>query len=694
MKLTRFLKPDVFVIALMCTLIAMLIVPMPLWLIDTLIAVNMVTAALVFASSFHITSILSFSSFPAILLITTVFRLALTITTSRMILMEADAGHIVSAFGTFVIGGDVLIGFTVFAIVTVVQFMVITKGAERVAEVCARFSLDGLPGKQMSIDADLRANVINGEQAREQRRRLERESQLYGALDGAVKFVKGDAIAGILVIFVNLIGGISMGMVRHGMGFDEALETYTLLTVGDGLVAQIPALLISVAAGFFVTRVNGDDENLSVTMVRQIFSNSHVFLTAAALALAAAFLPGFPSTIFVLLAGALAAGYVMRAGGVPTLRARLAGLPGMAAPGRARGADAQAAARAGSGAESGAGSGAGTDVANVVPETIALAVLLPPGRQAWADESRLAGYLARAVFLQLGVKVPDIEVRESSGVDAQRLIVLVNEIQAATVSIGYGARRVVAGTEALAAAGANVLDLSQQDDHSHWIDATIAHQLEATVTTRSDLEEVAERFCTVVARHITEFFGIQETKNLLDQLETKYPELVKETYRNAPVQRIANVLQRLVAERISIRNLKTVLEAIAQWAPRERDNIMLAEQVRSALGRYITERFSRGQHLNVLVLAPHHEENVRRAIQQTATGTYLSLAPADSKALLDDLSARLAGLQLPLSEVTLLAAPDIRRFVKRVIELPYPQLDVISYPEVTDQSRINILHTV
>jgi type III secretion protein V len=255
---------------------------------------------------------------------------------------------------------------------------------------------------------------------------------------------------------------------------------------------------------------------------------------------------------------------------------------------------------------------------------------------------------------------------------------------------------VISGADAVVGTGAEVLDLSQHGDLSHWITDATAQQLEATGTirTRPDLEEAAERFCTIIARHIAEFFGIQETKNLLDQLETKYPELVKETYRNAPVQRIANVLQRLVAERISIRNLKTVLEAIAQWAPKERDNIMLAEQVRSALGRYITDRFSRGQHLNVLVLAPHHEEKVRRAIQQTAAGTYLNLPPADGKALIDDLSARLQSIQVPISELALLSAPDIRRFIKRVIELPYPQLDVIAYSEVTDQSRINILHTI
>ncbi|RBL82078.1 hypothetical protein DDE05_40300 [Streptomyces cavourensis] len=212
--------------------------------------------------------------------------------------------------------------------------------------------------------------------------------------------------------------------------------------------------------------------------------------------------------------------------------------------------------------------------------------------------------------------------------------------------------------------------------------------------THDDVAEVTDRFVNIVARHVTEIFGIQETKNLLDQLETKYPELVKESIRNAPIQRIANVLQRLVSERISIRNLTNVLEAVAQWAPKERDNIALAEHVRGTLGRYITEKFSRGKRLNVLVLSPQHEERVRRAIQQSSNGTFLNLPPSDSERLLSDLADRLQGLYLSIEDIVILSSTDTRRFVKRIIEGQHPRLDVISYGEITDQSRINMLHTI
>ena len=683
------MRPELGVIILMTMLIAMLIIPLPTWLIDVLIAINMVTATLIFVGSFHIRTIISFSSFPAILLMSTVFRLALSITTSRMILMQADAGRIVESFGSFVIGGDLVIGMTVFAIVTLVQFMVITKGSERVAEVCARFTLDGLPGKQMSIDADLRANVINGNQARELRRRLEHESQLYGSLDGAVKFVKGDALASILIIFVNFLGGIAMGVIRHGESFDQALETYTLLTVGDGLVAQIPALLISIATGFIVTRVNADDENLGTTMIKQLGAKGEVLLTAAALALAAGFLPGFPLLIFMAMAFLLLAVCVWRIGGPAKAWQRMRRWP-------AAGAAASSAADDESSTPGGAMGEHG--VGDVMPEAVALTALLAPGRLAWARDVGLPALLDRECFLRLGVKIPVVELRENPAIDPHSVIVLVNEIRAGEIRVGYGKHKVSSDPEVLRAYGTPLTDLSTDGDASFWVEADLAEHEQGSQTplfhSHRDTEELAERFSTIVARHVSEIFGIQETKDLLDQLEQKYPELVKETVRNAPMQRIANVLQRLVAERISIRNLKNILEAIAQWAPRERDNIMLVEHVRSTLGRYITEKFSRGRSVNVLVLSPQHEERVRRGVQQTANGTFLNMPPEDANALEEQLAARLAGVYLSLEDIVILTSADIRRFVKRVIEARYPQIDVISYSEISDHSRISVLHTV
>lgn len=294
--------PELIILGLMVMIIAMLIIPLPTYLIDFLIGLNLTLAILVFLGSFYVDRILSFSSFPSILLITTLFRLALAISTSRLILLEADAGEIITSFGEFVIGDSLVVGFVIFSIVTIVQFIVITKGSERVAEVAARFSLDGMPGKQMSIDADLRAGIIDADLAKERRSVLERESQLYGSFDGAMKFIKGDAIANIIIIFVNIIGGLSVGVGQNGMDFSTALTVYTILTVGDGLVSQIPALLIAISAGFIVTRVNGDSDNMGQNIMSQLLSNSFVIVVTCVLALSIGLLPGFPLLVFLCLA--------------------------------------------------------------------------------------------------------------------------------------------------------------------------------------------------------------------------------------------------------------------------------------------------------------------------------------------------------------------------------------------------------
>jgi len=293
--------PELIILLLMVTIIAMLIVPLPTYLVDFLIALNIVISMLVFLSSFYIDGILSFSTFPAVLLITTLFRLSLSISTSRLILNDADAGEIIETFGLYVIGDNLIVGFVIFFIVTITQFMVITKGAERVAEVAARFSLDAMPGKQMSIDADVKAGTLDADQAKDRRSILERESQLYGSFDGAMKFIKGDAIAGIIIIFVNFIGGISVGMNQHGMAMSEALHTYTMLTIGDGLVAQIPSLLIAVSAGFIVTRVNGEGDNMGKKILSQLINQPFIIGVAAILTLGVGMLPGFPMIVFFLL---------------------------------------------------------------------------------------------------------------------------------------------------------------------------------------------------------------------------------------------------------------------------------------------------------------------------------------------------------------------------------------------------------
>lgn len=397
-------RPELLILALVMMIVSMLIIPLPTYLVDFLIGLNIVISMLVFMSSFYIDRILSFSTFPAVLLITILFRLALSISTSRLILNDADAGEIIATFGLFVIGDNLVVGFVIFAIVTIVQFMVITKGAERVAEVAARFSLDAMPGKQMSIDADLRAGVIEAEGAKERRSILERESQLYGSFDGAMKFIKGDAIAGIIVIFINFIGGISVGVSQQGMSMSNALSTFTMLTIGDGLVAQIPSLLIAISAGFIVTRVSGDGDNMGRTMMGQLFSNPFVLVITAGLAMAIGFLPGFPLFVFVILA-ALFAGLFFYKHRMKQQQNKTDG------SGKAEGATGEALFNDSHAIDSSLGLIG--DLDKISSETVPFIILVPASQLEKLEKEKLSDHLRSQFFIDYGIKLPDLLLRAS-----------------------------------------------------------------------------------------------------------------------------------------------------------------------------------------------------------------------------------------------------------------------------------------
>jgi len=675
-------RPELIVLCLVILIVAMLIVPMPAYVLDFLIGFNIVTALLVFMGSFYIVNILNFSTFPSILLITTMFRLALSISTSRLILLEADAGQIIQSFGQFVIGDNLVVGFVVFAIVTVVQFIVITKGSERVAEVAARFSLDGMPGKQMSIDADLRAGVIDIDGVKVRRTNLERESQLYGSFDGAMKFIKGDAIAGIIIIFVNLIGGISVGMAQHGMDLSQALSTYTILTIGDGLVAQIPALLIAIGAGFVVTLVGGNSNNLGQNIVAELFSNHFVLLVTALLALCVGLLPGFPLAVFVLIAGVLGYMYFRK-----VRPARNKSRPGKAGSGRT-GQPGQAP------ASGGADGHAGMDEA--IPETVPLMLLAPEASQERIEGAGLASHIRRQVFIDYGIRMPELHIRYSPNVDPAQVIVLVNEIRAATFHIHFGRSKAGGAVDMLNGLSLDVAELPDgSGGTAHWVEEAQASALtKMGLPVRSDLEELYEQFVVLLLKNITEFFGVQETKSLLDDMEKKYPELLKETYRHASVQRISEIFQRLLNEKISIRNMKLILEALAQWAAREKDPVMLAEHVRGALARYISHKFASAQHMSALVLSSETEDQIRQGIRQTSGGTFFNLEPVQTEALLDLIALGLNGIGYSQRDLVLLTSVDVRRFAKRLVESRFGGLEVLSFGEISDDISIDVLKTI
>lgn len=671
--LSGLARPELALVALMATIIAMLIIPLPTLLVDGLIGLNMAIAVVIFLSSFYIERIIGFSTFPSVLLFTTILRLALSVSTSRLILVDADAGEIISAFGNFVVADNLVVGFVIFAIVTIVQFIVITKGSERVGEVVARFSLDGMPGKQMSIDADLRAGSITSEQAQQRRRDVERESQLYGSYDGAMKFVKGDAIAGIIITFVNLFGGVAVGMWQHGMGFSEALSVFALLTVGDGLVAQIPALLICISAGFVVTRVSGESRNLGSSILGELLGNRLVLTIAAVLVGIMGLLPGFPLLVFAVIAAGL--GYLAYR------------QPAMAAA-------AQAAQESDAKAAEAAGTTGARKAGRVATETLPLLLTLPPDvLQQWRSQGHET-QLLDALFLRTGLQLAKITA-EPAGHDAEVVRVYVNEVLAVEGALRAGHSRLLGEADELLALGVEAHVVEHSSGTSLWIpDAQAESARRLGCHSRSGRDEIERLVLMAVTRNITELFGIQETKQLLDEVEKGAPELLKEVYRHVPVQRIAEVLQRLLREQVSIRNMRSILEALAQWGQREKDVITLVEHVRTALARYISDKAASNGRLFAMVLAPQHEDRIRSGVRQGQDGAFLNLDPAESVSLLDTLSAGIQPVVETRSDVVLLVAPDIRRYAKRFLEGRHPQLLVMSYGEVSDTVTLEVLKTL
>lgn len=686
-SLTGFLlqirnRPELMVLVIMVMVIAMLIIPLPTVLVDLLIALNIMISVLIFMSSFYITRVLNFQSFPSILLISTLFRLALSISTSRLILLEADAGDIIDTFGQFVIQDNLVVGMVVFAIVTIVQFIVITKGSERIAEVAARFSLDAMPGKQMSIDADLRAGVIDEAAVKIKRGELEKESQLFGSFDGAMKFIKGDAIAGIVIIFVNLIGGISVGTAQQGMDISTALNTFTLLTIGDGLVAQIPALLISISAGFIVTRVGGNDKNLGENIVSELFDNDFTILITAFIVLFMGFLPGFPTAIFLFLAallmGLFATRYFKkRKAQRKELQLGEENLQTEATEGETQ--------RANDDFDD-----------EYIPETLPVIISVNQQYKQHLEDNNFLSRMKKDVFIRYGYRIPDIAINYSPIVPENKIVVLINEVKAGEYDVYFHGQRLLTANDELEYLGMELIKYTDEyGSVSTWFDNQYSENVEQLgLLVRDDVTEMIDCVSTLLLRHINEFFGIQETKNLLDDLERKYPELLKECYRHATVQKVTEVFQRLLMEKISVRNMKLIIETLVQWVPKEKDSMMLVEHIRSSMARYISSRFSVEGRLNVLMVNAELEDTIRQGIRQSSGGVYLHLEPEKSNELIQAAELALENSYLSVRDVNVLVPVDIRRFVKKILEGRFPELDVLSFNEVSEMVKVNVIKTI
>ena len=677
-KITRY--NDVFLAVLVFLIITLMVLPIETWLLDTLLAVNLSLAVSLLMLSMYVPRVLAFSTFPSMLLFTTLFRLALNISTTRLILVKANAGHIIDTFGNFVVAGNFIVGAVIFIIILIVQFIVITKGAERVAEVSARFTLDAMPGKQMSIDADMRAGTIDMEQAKKRRNELEKESQLYGSMDGAMKFVKGDAIAGLIIVAVNILAGLAIGILQKGMSVEKAIKTYSILTIGDGLITQIPALLISITAGIIVTRVSSEEGGgLGTEIEDQLLAQPKALFIGSAIITSFALVPGFPKAIFFVLAAVIFLLAFTTYKAKQQIGKKKSSIPGLSPDGQ-KDTDKKEG-----------------DFSVTVPLMLDVATNVQEAISA-EDLNEALIQIRKALYHDLGVPFPGIQLRFNESLKAGTYKILLQEVPISQGEIRPGFILVREQAENLqmlripVATGDPFLPYIE----SNWVEKSYGDQLKkASISFLDPSEILAYHLSFVLKRYAADFLGIQEARFLLENMEKQYGEIVREVQRVLPVQKIAEVFQRLVQEDISIRNLRAILQALIDWGQKEKEPVLLTEYARAALKRYISHKYSGGQNiLSVYLLQPDAEETMRKAIRQTSAGSYLALEPKTAKKLQNAIKEQVGDITKLTQRPVLLTAMDLRRYTRKLIEQEIYELSVLSHQELTEEVTLQPLGRV
>ena len=667
---------DFVLVGMVVAVIALMVVPLPTWCVDLLISANLSMSFVILMMTMYAPNVLSFSSFPTLLLFTTLFRVGLNISTTRLILLQADAGEIIFTFGEFAVGGNFIVGAVVFIIIAIVQFLVIAKGAERVSEVGARFSLDAMPGKQMSIDADLRSGSIDSEEAQKRRAAVSLESQMYGAMDGAMKFVKGDAIAGLLIAAVNIVAGTIIGVTQSGLTSGEALQLYGVLTIGDGLVSQIPSLLIAISAGILVTRSGGESDNVGEQIGDQIFSQPRAMLIASMLVFLFALIPGFPKAQLFSLAFILGAiGYSLKymkkmsSQSIDPKKEIQKTLSPAASKGKMVKSE--------------------DDFSPVVP----IILDMSPELHSSIDYSILNEELASlrsALYFDLGVPFPGVNLRENAQLKENEYVLNLDEIPIARGCLESNCVLVREDPDNVRMLGIDVKEGLPflPSEKAWWVSESEAYKLKEFGISYLEKEKVISlNLSLVLARHASDFIGLQETKFLLDKMEERAPDLVHEATRLLTLQKIAEIFKRLVQEQISIRDLRAILESIIAWAPKERELIMLCEYIRTSLSRQISYKYCAGQNiLPAVLLEPNVEEVIRKSIRQTSAGSFLALDPQSSKSILADAKRALGNRKG--KNVVIIASIDIRRYVRRLIESEFFDVAVLDYQELTPEISV------
>jgi type III secretion protein V len=685
--LTRF--SDLILVACIVLIVGLMIVPLPTFLLDIFITANITIALTILMVALYISNGAQLASYPSILLLTTLYRLSLEISSTRLILLQANAGEVIKAFGEFVVGGNFVVGAVIFLIITLVQFMVITKGSERVAEVAARFTLDAMPGKQMSIDADLRAGSIDFKVARKRRQALAKESQFYGAMDGAMKFVKGDAIAGIIITVVNIVGGLIIGVAMNGMPALEAVQTYSILTIGDGLVSQIPALLISISAGMVVTRVASEEEdaNLGSDIAGQILAQPKAIGIAAVILVILGLVPGMPKIAFLLLAtitGGVSFGlFKARSVKEQTKLQETENLKQIVPP-----------------------PASDPTISRTMPLIMELGNELAPFVSNDTDSGkeyfRKLVELRDTLYRQLGIVFPSLRVN---------LVMMPLEngnnyrfwLYEAPISTGRvtGDRLLVnTTTQHLSKYGIQAEATLNPADFkpASWISKADKARALSLNTKVWDIDDILLLHTSRFLRaHAMDFISLQEVQWMIGETRKLYPTLVDEVVpKIIGLQQLTEILKRLLSEEVGVRDLRTILQAIADWYRIDAgDTAEIAEHVRQALKRRICFNLSGGKpRLLVYQLDPAVEDLIRDAIRQGPGGSFLAMDYEQSDLLVRSLREQIADVSTRTQSLVLLVDSSVRRYVKTALGENFPELRAISYNELAPEIEVEPVATI
>ena len=667
-------KADVGVAIYIMAAIIMFIVPIPSWLLDILLAINISVALTILFATMFSKEVLDMSFFPTMLLFTTIFRIALNTSSTRLILRDGNAGNVVETFGEFVGGGDLVIGVIIFIILILIQFMVINKGSERVSEVTARFTLDAMPGKQMAIDADLNTGAINDAEAKRRRDKIQEEASFFGSMDGAVKYVKGDATAGLIITAVNIVGGIAMGVLRRGMDFNSALNTYTILTIGDGLVSQIPSLLISLSTGILVTK-GSKDADFGAVLIRQVFGIPKALYIVGIIICTLGIVTPFPTLIFLTLGLVFIVCGRVIAGEIETAKIEN---------------------------EVDEEEIAAEEIRQ--PENVNSLLQVDPielefgyGIIPLADVNQGGDLLDRVVMirrqiaLELGTVVPIIRLRDNIQLNPNQYIIKIKGIQVSEGEILFD--HYMAMNPGYVEEEITGIPTFEPSFHlpAIWITEGQRERAESLGYTVVDPPSIiATHLTEIIRQHISELLTRQDVQNLVNNLKDTNPSLVEElTPKLLGLGEIQKVLQNLLKEGISIRDLLTIFETLADYAPSTRDTDILTEYVRQSLKRAISSKFfPANETTSVVTLDPKLEQEIMASVKQSENGAYLTLDPEKTKAIMKSVGDEIAKLENLGKNPIIVTSPIVRMYFKRLTEDYYKDLIVVSYNEIENNVEL------